>query len=660
MSQSPVRTSLLDDALAAFEAGRHAHAEQLFSAVLRREADHAVALQHLGLIALAQRSFPRALEFFARVLEIRPQDAGAHANYGNALAQSGQLHAAIAHFRQAVALDPSLAEAYCNLGLALSTAGSPDEAVHVLRQAVALRPRFVEALVNLGSALLAQSRFADALDAFNRALELRPDNAGALTGVAQSLADQGRLSQAIAAYERALAAAPEFTSAYVNLGGALLEAADPAGAVALYRAGLRRDPGSPALRSNLLFAMQYDPDCAEADILRESRAWEARCVPGAARVASTFTGHPDHPRLRVGLVSADFRAHPVGWFLRAVLPMLPADRFELHGYANQRGGDRLTDEIANACVAWRSIHGVGDDDVVRQIRADGIDILIDLSGHTSGNRLGVFARRAAPVQVSWLGYFATTGLTEMDVVLMDPMHTPPGAEAFFTERIERLHPVRFCYSAPPYAPEPAPLPPIAANGFVTFGGFHNAAKLNARVLDVWARILERTPHSRLVLRWKSFADLAMRDRLLAPFTARGVAPGRVLFYGAEPHDTLLALYREIDIALDPFPFSGATTTCEALWMGVPVLTWAGERPVSRQSAAILYAIGHDELSADSVEDYVERAVRLAADRDALTAYRRALRDDMRRSPLCDPVHFAREFGAALERIREARRDPGRV
>jgi len=230
---------------------------------------------------------------------------------------------------------------------------------------------------------------------------------------------------------------------------------------------------------------------------------------------------------------------------------------------------------------------------------------------------------------------------------------PPGSEGLFTERVERVSPIRLCYAPPSYSPEPASAP-VLANGFITFGGFHNPAKLNVRVLDSWARILAAMPGSRLILRWKSLGDLALRARLLAPFLACGIAPGRVVFHGAEPHDTMLALYGEIDIGLDPYPFSGATTTCEALWMGVPVITWPGARPVSRQSAAILHAIGHGELCAESEADYLQRALALALDPDRLSHYRSALRPAMRRSPLCDGGHFAAEFGRALQRVWDAR------
>lgn len=638
-------------ALNAYARGNLTDAQVLFRQLLDRRPDDATALQHLGLIALAQGDQTTALSLLEQAVRAHPMLAQAHSNYGNALANGGRLLDAIAHFRQAVALDPGLAQAYCNLGLALSYRGETDEAVLALRHALRLRPDLLEAHLNLGSALNAQKRTGEALDAFNAALALQPGHAGALTGIAQCLAEQGRLSQALDAYRGALHSDPRFPAAYVNLGGALLEAADVEGAIATLREGLQRHPGNAALRSNLLLALQYDPDCSAAQIVAESRAWETHCAgPPTANTSRAVvrTGAP----LRIGLVSADLRAHPVGWFLRSVLPAMPRTRFEFIAYANQTASDAITGELAAACVLWRNIHGLDDAQVCAQVAQDGIDMLIDLSGHTAGNRLGVFARRAAPVQLSWLGYFATTGLSEIDHVLMDRLHVPNELDAGFTEHVEYLDPIRLCYAPPPYAPPPAPAP-VLANDFITFGGFHNAAKLNQRVLDLWARILAQVPHSRLVLRWKSLDDLGLRERLREPFLRRGVAPGRVLFYAAQPHDTMLALYGEIDIALDTFPFSGATTTCEALWMGVPVITWPGVRPVSRQSAAMLRTIGHEELCAASADDYLRRAVALAGDGERLRHYRATLRATMQNSALCDARRFAHTFGNALSRIWES-------
>jgi predicted O-linked N-acetylglucosamine transferase (SPINDLY family) len=295
--------------------------------------------------------------------------------------------------------------------------------------------------------------------------------------------------------------------------------------------------------------------------------------------------------------------------------------------------------------AVRAVEGLDDAALARRVEQDRIDVLVDLSGHTGRSRLAAFARRPAPVQISWLGYFATTGLTAIDFVLLDPHHAPPGAQAQFTERIVRLPHNRFCYAAPAFAPPVAPSP-CSATGVITFGSFNNTAKLNAPVLDAWARILEQVPGSRLVLKWRTFADAAYRERVRAVFAQRRVDPARLELRPMSGHRELLHEYADIDIALDPFPFSGGQTSCEALWMGVPVVTLPQERVVSRQTYSFLANIGLTELAAADPQDYVRIAASLAADPARLGSLRACLRPRMAASPLCDAPGFVRALEGA--------------
>jgi predicted O-linked N-acetylglucosamine transferase (SPINDLY family) len=342
--------------------------------------------------------------------------------------------------------------------------------------------------------------------------------------------------------------------------------------------------------------------------------------------------------LRVGYVSADFWSHPVGFLGGAAIGRHKRPDFTVIAYANQAISDNITAGIAASVDLWRPILGFGDEAVARQIVADGIDILIDLSGHTGGNRLGVFARRPAPLQLSWLGYFATTGLPSIDAILLDDEHIAEGGEARFSEQVVRLPMGRFCYMPRADMPDPAP-PPAEQAKVVTFGSFNNSAKLNAETLDLWARVLQAVPGSRLVLKWNHLTDPLLAARITDRFVSRGIAAERILPEGAELHDGLLAAYGRIDIALDPMPFTGALTTCEALWMGVPVVTLPGTRAVSRQTHAILARIGLTRWSASDADDYVRIAVGLAGDAATRREMRTGLRERMRASPLCDPAGF---------------------
>jgi predicted O-linked N-acetylglucosamine transferase (SPINDLY family) len=350
--------------------------------------------------------------------------------------------------------------------------------------------------------------------------------------------------------------------------------------------------------------------------------------------------------LRVGFVSADFGVHPVGWFLLGLFSAFDPSRMELACYSARRVQDWMTTKLKAAAALWRPIIGLNDETLARQVRADGVDVLVDLSGHTAGNRLGVFALKPAPIQVSWLGYIHTTGLAQMDGILMDEASVPAGEERLFVERVLRLSGGRFCYTAPDYAPAVRP-PPALEKGFVTFGSFNNLTKATPEVIETWSRVLKGVPGSRLILKWKTFADQAERARFIEVFGDLGIDAGRLDLRGVSEHAAMLGEYGDIDIGLDPFPFSGGLTSCEALWMGLPIVTFPGTRPVSRQTLGFLRALGREEWVASDADDYVAKAVALARAPTVLADIRAAQRARMAASPLCDAKAHAAAFEAAI-------------
>jgi len=309
----------------------------------------------------------------------------------------------------------------------------------------------------------------------------------------------------------------------------------------------------------------------------------------------------------------------------------------------------MTGRLRGAADHWSQIFGLSDPEAAALILRDAIDILVDLSGHTAKNRLPLFALRPAPVQVSWLGYFGTTGLDSMDYLVMDKWAAPPGEEQWCAEAVARLPHGRFCYAPPDYAPEPAD-PPTLTRGYVTFGSFNNVTKIGPDVVNLWAAVLQAAPRSRLVIKWKSLDEPDARRRLAEAFVAAGVDPGRLELRGFSPHAEMLAQYGEIDIALDPFPFGGGLTSCEALWMGVPVLTLPGDRPASRQTIGFLETLGLSNWVATSPADYVSRAAAFASDPIRLREQRRSIRPRMAASPLCNGVLFARDLEAAYRQM----------
>jgi predicted O-linked N-acetylglucosamine transferase (SPINDLY family) len=401
--------------------------------------------------------------------------------------------------------------------------------------------------------------------------------------------------------------------------------------------------------SNYLMNLQYSDRSSAAEILRETlrlRGPASDAVPfqrDAKRLAPTR-------RPRIGLVSADFKAHPVGWFLKGIIAPL-GQAFNLCAYANQIQQDQITSQLQKHMHLWRNIAGLSDAQACALMRKDQLDLLIDLSGYTAGHRLNVFEMRAAPLQATWLGYFGTTGVKNMDYILMDAEHAPHSHQAHFSEKIVHIGPIRMSYSAPPYAGPVAPAPCLR-NGLITFGSFNNTAKISATTVNLWARCLEQVPSSRMLIKWKSLVEPATKNRLRDMFDQRGINPSRIIFQSDSAHDAMLQEYNEVDIALDTFPFTGGTTTCEALWMGVPVVTCRGDRPVSRQSSAMLAAVGLGHLAADDVDGYAQAVVNLCTDFTSLNALRRGMRERLQQSPLFNPQAFAQDFVASIHGLLE--------
>jgi protein O-GlcNAc transferase len=495
--------------------------------------------------------------------------------------------------------------------------------------------------------LISQGRFDDFLASCQKIIDHCGDDPEALLSVGSLMFSFGFLSAARACFARVHSLVPNDLRPVVNVANLAREAGEHAESRRLYAALVERLPDHPVIRRNALVSLEYDPDVVDEERLAQAKSWGdwAIAKAGGLHQRPTLRSLEGRP-LRVGYVSADFCQHTVGLFVKDVLVGHDPERVKIFAYSAGQVNDWVTATIRVACV-FREVAALDDTALAAQIRTDEIDVLVDLSGHTGGSRLTVFAHRPAPVQVSWLGYFATTGLSVMDAVLLDDWHAPPGAEAQFVEEIVRLPGGRFCYTPVPFAPAEVAPPPCVANDYVTFGSFNNTAKFNPGVFALWARILAAVPDSRLILKWRTFQDAALCESVRKVFGSFGIAPERLELRGASFHVDVLKECADIDIALDPFPFTGGMTSCEALWMGVPVVTWPQSRVVSRQTYAFLCAIGLPELAAKEGDDYVRIAVELAGDAGRLHALRTGLRDSMRASSLCDVTSFTQTLEDAL-------------
>lgn len=501
--------------------------------------------------------------------------------------------------------------------------------------------------LNLARQYASAGRFAE-MQALCRPLLSGTDvDLACLLDVGALLSGYGFISEARSCYACAQALVPGDLRAAINLANLLRDAGEHDDARRLYAKLLTQLSDHPAMRRNALTGLEYDPAVPNGERLAQAAAWGDWVTTSAGGLRPRPLQIPlaDRP-LRIGYVSADLCQHTVGLFVKDVLKTHDPTRLQVFAYSAGQVKDWVTDEIRAVCH-FRDVTSLDDAALGARIRADGIDILIDLSGHTTGSRLTAFAYRPAPVMVSWLGYFATTGLPYIDAVLLDDWHAPAGTESQFVEPIVRLPQGRFCYQPVPWAPAEVASPPNQQNGWVTFGSFNNTAKYNPAVFDLWAQILRSVPDSRLILKWRTFNDDAFREKVTWAFVDRGVAAERIELRGPSFHADLLKEYADIDIALDPFPFTGGLTSCEALWMGVPVITWPQSRVVSRQTHAFLHQIGLPELSARDAHDYVRIAVDLAGDAEGLVRLRHTLRDRMQASPLMDLAGFTRHLEDTL-------------
>jgi predicted O-linked N-acetylglucosamine transferase (SPINDLY family) len=597
----------LDTAIEHHQAGRLQQADQIYREILQADPHQIDALHLLGVIAHQRGRNDEAIDYISRALALDAGQAIIHNSLAAAYQALGKFPEAVASYQQAVRLQPDYAEAHNNLGTALKEQGRLEEAVASCQQALRLKPAYAAAHSGLGNALLEQGRLEEAAASFRQALRLRPDFTEALHNLGSTLKNQGQLAEAVACFQRAVQIKPDLAKAH----------------------------------SNLLCARQYCPGVSLRELAEAHAAYDRQL---AAPLRSTWKQHGNNTdperRLRLGFLSPDLNRHPVGYFLVRCLENLDREQGEALCYRNSpSGGDDLTARIRAATTAWRNVFYWSDEQLADQIRADRIDILFDLAGHTARNRLLVFARKPAPIQVTWAGYVGTTGLEAMDYILADRYQVPPEAEPYYCERVLRLPEGYVTYDPPAYAPPVSPLPALR-KGHVTFGSFNNPVKIGPQVVEVWARVLRQLPQARLVLKYKGMDYPVLAGGLAEKFAGHGIGAGRVEFLGLSPHADLLDHYTHIDMALDPFPYNGGLTTLEALWMGVPVLTCPGETFAGRHSLTHLSNLGLTQTIARDLDAYIALAVSLAADLAGLAALRAGLRERMASSALCDGRRFA--------------------
>ncbi|MBI3370500.1 MAG: tetratricopeptide repeat protein [Betaproteobacteria bacterium] len=607
------------------------------------------------LIADGQRAeedgdFERARALYADATALDAGHADAQVNLGNALRELGRVAEALAAFDRAIAIESNSAAAHYNRGLALVESGNADSAESALRSALEARPGFPEALVLLAEIFEARGQPDRALEQLDAAIRMRPDYAGAVYNKSLILKSQGKFDQSETALREAIASNPENMDLTHALGDLLGGKGSLNEAVDLYRRVLNRSPGQQGLRSNLLLCLNHLESVDRETIFREHQEYGriARLIRGSRSRQLPNAPEPER-RLRLGYVSGDFRRHPVAHFLEPLIEHLDRSRFEVFCYHSGSHNDDMTERIRRCSDAWRDVADLPDEALAARIEVDCVDILFDLSGHSGAVRLGVFARKPAPVQVCWLGYPNTTGLTNMDYRITDHVVDPPGlSERFHSEQLIRLPISQWCYR-PYIVPAAAPDAPKDAGAGPTLGSFNHFQKLSPTVLGAWCRIMKVIPNATLLAAGipEGQAQLIFRER----FAAAGIEPERLrLLARTTTVDKYFELLRDVDVALDSHPYSSAATTLDALWMGVPVVSLAGETSASRSAASILSMLGLSELIASSPGEYAEKCVTLCRTPQRIAELKSALRPLLEKSALMDGPMFARQMETQFRRI----------
>lgn len=678
---------VLEQAIAKLQQGDLSGAEAAFQAILRQDPEHADAHHLLGVIALQRGQLEVAERLINRAIQGNSGAAMYHSNLGYVLQQQGRLQEALLAIERSIRLGSTLPETFCNGGNVLSALGRYKEALSAYDFALRQRPAYFDAHYGRGNVLLARGYAQEAANSYRRTLELNPQHAGACNNLAvalvgldqpeaalefcdraialvpnyaqayncraHALAKLLRFEDALAACQKASELDPEYADVFYNRGNILRELGDVEAAECNYRRALALNPSDGRLHSNVLFVQAASAALTPEEMFDRLREWDD--VHGRVSESSAIPRRQESVaarRLRIGYVSPNLRSSVVSFFFEPLLAAHDRTRFDVFCYAcfAEARADMVTQRLRGLAEHWRFVGDDTDAEIAQRISNDGIDILVDLAGHTANNRLPVFAFRPAPVQATYLGFFASTGMAAMDYWITDETIHPMDTRELAAEEIYRLPRCWVCYRPPALAPAVHPCPTHGSD--VVFGSFSHLSKLTPAVIETWSRLLQKLPASRLLIMAKALGDAHVCERLQYQFAAQGVAPERLILRKGGSYRQYFATYAEVDIVLDPFPRTGGTTTAEALWMGVPVVTLAGQRYVERISASKLTALGLTDLIAACREEYIDKASSLAKDPARRRDLRQGLRSRMAQSPLCDENGLARAMESAYTALWE--------
>ena len=587
-------------------------AENLYKEILKKDPNNFQSNFFLGILSAQTKKFDIAKQLLNKASETDPDNVDAHNNLGNVLKELGEYQKSKNCFQKAIQIQPNFALAHNNLGAVLQELGEYQKAALSYQKAIQIQPNFAEAHSNLGAALKELGERQKAISCYQEAIKIQPDNAEAHYNLGIVFKELGEHQKAITCNEKAINLKPGHVRAYSNmlLTSLHLEKVDP----------------QYYLTKTKEFRFSLKP--VSDDLLLKYQ----------------FDGRPK--KLKIGFVSGDFKQHPVGYFLLDTLKHLKNKNLELIAYSNFKKKDSLSVELKSHFTNWREITNQNNEKVINQIRKDGIHILFDLSGHSAKSRLPIFINKPAPIQVTWGGFFSSTGIPEIDYIIGDPYVTPSKDSKYFTEKIFSLENIYYCFSVPEFEIKITELPAIK-NGYITFGCFNNLSKINNKVISLWSRILMTIPKSKIFLKTKELNSLYLKKMIINNFKKNNINLDSIILEGSSPREKLLASYNKVDIALDTFPHSGGTTSFEAIWMGVPVLTKKGFKFISRMTESINHNVNMSDWIANNDNEYVKKAIKFSTNLERLSKIKKNLRQIALESPLFNASLFAEQFKDAV-------------
>lgn len=599
-----------------------------------------------GRSLLNLKKYEESLECNDKAIALNPKYADAWVNRGCVLHELARYKEALNSFDEALKINSDLAEAWSSRGNTLNELKQYGQAITSCDKAISIKPDYAEAWSNRGVALCELKQHEEALASYAKAVSINPDCAEAWCNRGVVFLALAQYEQALASCDRALDIKPDYVEAWSNKGIALTSIGKFQLAEASLREAIKIDPSNIIARSKLLFNLNYFEYDEMGDGLAEAKNYGSvvskKSIPKFAEWDVSFSTK----KLRIGFVSGDLVNHPVGYFVEGLFEHIDPSQFELYAFPTAPVIDDLTNRILPFFKEWVPVYGMSDLEAATVIHQKGIHILFDLSGHTAHSRLPIFSYKPSPVQVTWLGYFSTTGLPEMDYVLGDPYMSPFGEEKYFTEAIWNLAETWMCLKPPEFKFSVPELPALR-NGYLTFGSFGNLSKLNDKVVGVWASVLHQVSASKLFLKSNQLREASQIENVRRRFEKFGISAERLIIEGPDLREVYYEAYSRVDFVLDTFPYPGGTTSIDALWMGVPVLTLKGTRFLSRLGESIATNAGNLDWIAEDVDDYVKKAVEFSSDIERLSHFRSSLRERVLGTALFDTARFAENFGSAL-------------